>query len=335
MAKDSFSVRLHEARVMAKLSMDKLVERMGGIITKQSVSRYENGIMHPKSDALDALCRALHISEAYFKGENIRLDLPMLRTTSHDRLTAGQLAVVEARLTFWAERYLAKEQSAGFRHPFENPLAAVSVTTLEDAIRAADRLRQCWRCGDGPIASLLRLLERKGIKILSTELPDTVLGLSTWADGCHPLIVLDMRPEKTSTEQIRFTAAHELAHLLLPLLPDSDQDAEKCCNQFASFFLFPRKTFIEEMGSGRRDELTLDEMTDLKEVYGLSIAAQVHEAWDLRMISREHYDWWFNERIKKNRKETGWGQYPVPETLGWERRLESVIGHNSKQEEGK
>ena len=38
MTKDTFSIRLHEARLMMKLSMDKLAERTGSIITKQSIS---------------------------------------------------------------------------------------------------------------------------------------------------------------------------------------------------------------------------------------------------------------------------------------------------------
>ena len=48
MTKDQFPIRLHEARMMMGLSMDKLVERTGGAITKQSISRYEKGIMRPK-----------------------------------------------------------------------------------------------------------------------------------------------------------------------------------------------------------------------------------------------------------------------------------------------
>ena len=47
MTKDQFPIRLHEARMMMGLSMDKLVERTGGAITKQSISRYERGIMRP------------------------------------------------------------------------------------------------------------------------------------------------------------------------------------------------------------------------------------------------------------------------------------------------
>ena len=43
------------------------------------------------------------------------------------------------------------------------------------------------------------------------------------------------------------------------------------------------------------------------------------------MISREHYDWWFDERLKKNRLEEGWGEYKFPETIGREKRLEMRI----------
>ena len=65
MTKDQFPIRLHEARMMMGLSMDKLVERTGGAITKQSISRYEKGIMRPKRPALLALANALRISEKY------------------------------------------------------------------------------------------------------------------------------------------------------------------------------------------------------------------------------------------------------------------------------
>ena len=64
MTNNSFSIRLREARLMMGLSMDKLVERTNGAITKQSISRYEKGIMRPKRDALQAIAKALNISEA-------------------------------------------------------------------------------------------------------------------------------------------------------------------------------------------------------------------------------------------------------------------------------
>ena len=322
MINESFSIRLREARQMMGLSMDKLVERTNGAITKQSISRYEKGIMRPKRDALQAIAKALNISEEYFEGTNLKIDMPMLRTTSNGKLSEDELQALEAKLSFWAEQYLTKEKEAGFPTRFKNPVKGTKVSTLEDAIHAADLLREKWHCGDGPIASILRLLERKGIMILAANLPEYVFGMSTWADKKHPLIVLDMRPEKTTIERLRFTAAHELAHLLLAFPVNAELDIEKRCNKFAGFFLFTRQALIEEMGGEKRDVLTLEEMIDLREVYGISIAAQVHAAWDIRMISREHYDWWFDEKIKKNRLEVGWGEYIFPETIGREKRME-------------
>ena len=41
------------------------------------------------------------------------------------------------------------------------------------------------------------------------------------------------------------------------------------------------------------------------------------------MISREHYNWWYDERINKNSQEEGWGIYSYPETIGREKRVEA------------
>ena len=113
MVKDKFSIRLKEARLMMGFSMDKLVERAGGAITKQSISRYERGIMHPKHKAQASLAKALNISMDYFSGTNLKIDLPMLRTTSGNQLTEEELVALEAKLSFWAEQYLDKEKKAG------------------------------------------------------------------------------------------------------------------------------------------------------------------------------------------------------------------------------
>ena len=330
MPNDSFAIRLREARRMRKLSMDKLVELADFVVTKQSLSRYERGVMRPHANVLSTLAKALDVSEDYFLGTNMHIDMPMLRTTSGGKLHEDVLMAIEARLSYWTERLLAKERAASFSVEFKNPIENFQVSSLEDVIRAADLLRQLWHCGDGPIASVLRLFERKGIRIMEDELPADVYGLSTWADHRLPLMVLDTRHSKTTADRLRFTAAHELAHLLLSFPSSSDLSEEKRCHKFASFFLFPKSAFIEEMGGEHRDELTLEEMIDLKELYGVSIAAQVHEAWDLRMISREHYDWWYDKNIKKNQMEEGWGVYAFPETVGREKRVDARIRKTNK-----
>ena len=328
MNKNLFPIRLHEARIHCGYSLDKLVKAANLCVTRQCINRYEKGIMQPKPEVVAMLAKTFGVSTEYFSGGSLDIDVPMLRSAKNYRLTAEEEKHLTSRLCFWAERYIRIEREVGCSAPFVNPIKQTAVRNLDDIIRASDTLRAAWRCGDGPIASVLRLLERKGIKILDLPLPNGIFGLSTWADHTHPLIVLDLRPEKTTVERLRFTACHELAHLLLTFPDDSEWTAEKRCEKFASFFLFPKQTFVEEMGSEHCSTLTLNELIDLKNVYGVSVQAMVHEAWDLRMITREHYDWWYNERIHKNWNEEGWGGYEFKETVGRERRVESVAEEN-------
>lgn len=330
MDKSFIPIRLREARNMCGYSLDQFVKTANLRVTRQSIYNYERGVMQPKPEMVKVFADTLGVSEHYFYDNSTKIDIPMLRTTGDDLLSEEELQHFEVMLSYWAERYLLMEKKVGLKSDFSNPLADITVSTIDDVILAADRLREAWRCGSGPLPAVLRLMERKGIKILSTELPDGILGLSTFADESHPLIVVDMRPQKTTIERLRFTACHELAHILLHF---SDEcNVEKMCNKFANFFLFPKQTFIEEMGAEHRNQLTLEEMIDLKELYGISIAAQVHAAWDLRMISREHYDWWYDEMIKKNRLEEGWGVYSFPETIGREKRVEARMKTNARED---
>lgn len=325
MTKNSFSTRLREARLMMGFSMDKLADLTHGAITKQSIYCYEKGIMRPKSDALKAISNALNISEEYFEGTYLKIDMPMLRTQSNGKLSNDELEALEAKISFWAEQYITKEKEAEFQNRFTNPIKGTIVSTTEDAMLAANLLREKWHCGDGPIASILRLFERKGIKILAANLPENVFGLSTWADKKHPLMILDLRADKSSVEKLRFTAVHELAHLLLKLPDDSPLTVEKRCDMFASFFLLPKQALIEELGSKKRELITLDEMIDIKEQYGISLAASIIATRDYGVITTEYKRAWYTEHIEPNPQEIDNGHYAYPETVGREKRIEAVI----------
>ena len=91
--------------------------------------------------------------------------MPMLRSTVDNMLSEKDLQQFEAMLSYWAERYLLMENKLGIKTDFFNPLADITISTLDDIIIAADRLREVWKCGNGPLPAVLRLMERKGIKM--------------------------------------------------------------------------------------------------------------------------------------------------------------------------
>ena len=167
---------------------------------------------------------------------------------------------------------------------------------------------------------------------MEADLPKEILGLSTWGEEKYPLIVLNIDRRLTTSERTLFTLLHELGHLLLTISPSDDP--ERLCNQFAACFLLPRATLIEEIGS-QRDFITLEEAIDLHTTYGISVAALIHQMKDLCIISIEHYNYWFDEIISKNKTEQGWGEYPFDERPQREKRLNAIINHNNKNNETK
>ena len=64
--KQIFSQRLKSARLMNGLSMDSLCEKINNIVSKQSISKYEKGIMMPESTILIALSKALNVNVDFF-----------------------------------------------------------------------------------------------------------------------------------------------------------------------------------------------------------------------------------------------------------------------------
>lgn len=323
--KNKLGNRLKIARIATGLSLEGLSKALGNSLSKQSLSMYEKGVMQPKEKNLLAIAAALGVPADYFTKTIDVIDVPMLRTSIGCSVTHEELEELETKVIYYAERYAMKILKTNFDSPdFINPLKEKIFSNKEDLSILADQLRCEWSCGDGVIPSILRLLERRGVWVFDAVLPENIIGLSTWIDKRQPVMVLDTRKEKTTVERLRFTAAHELAHLVLNLPEGINK--EKICNQFASYFLLPQKTLINELGS-KRESLYLDELIDLHDYYGVSIAAMVHEAYDFGIINKEHYDYWFDTIIKSNPKEEEWGEYLFPESLGKERRMDVIINN--------
>ena len=98
-----------------------------------------------------------------------------------------------------------------------------------------------------------------------------------------------------------------------------------CYWLFASFFLLPKLALIEELGSKKREKITLEEMIDIKELYGASLAASIIAARDYGIITTEYKRAWYAEHIEPNPREIGNGHYAFPETLGREKRVNSIV----------
>ncbi|MCX6307454.1 MAG: XRE family transcriptional regulator [Bacteroidia bacterium] len=294
-----FAERIRSARIMSGLSLQGLADKIGNKISRQAIHKYEKGDSIPDSEMLGILCEALKIRPDYFTRET-SIDLGPISFRKIEKLPLkNQNSIVETTREILS-RHIELEDIVGSNEEFNNPLSAVKINSLEDVEIAVNKLRTDWGMDDNPIRNVIELLEDKNIKVLEIETDDEFDGLQTWVkSGRIPVIVLNS-DEKKPKDRKRFTALHELGHLLLPLEGISEKMAEKYCHAFAGAMLFPKKAALDSLGN-KRTKLSIQELGILKQQYGISIQAILYRAYNIGIISESYKNYFF-----KYITEMGW-----------------------------
>lgn len=298
---DIFPQRLKSARKMAGLSMDGLVDKLNNIVSKSAIGKYEKGLMLPESDKLLALAKALNVTTDYFFRPMVH-KLVSVEFRRKAKLSVSAKEQIQEKALDYLERYVEIEDLMNRRTKFSNPLKNYSVKSIQDAESAALELRKKWKIGESPVVNLLDLLEDNGFKIFEFETSEDFDGLSAWVDKI-PVIVLN---KKSDNLRKRFTALHEMAHLILKY---PSKDSEKLCHAFAGAFLIPAHILKRELGV-KRISIALPELIAIKETFGISVQALVMRAKASDIVSDAFVKDFFMH-VNKNRikDEKGWGNF--------------------------
>lgn len=316
--------RMKIARMMKGLSLQALSDAMEGMVSKQALHKYEQGKIQPSPAVLEHLAEVLGLPISYFYATPF--SLCKLEFRLDKKVPQSSFKQISATAQLKMEQYLKLDQLMAQPSSVSNPISHLTIRSCSDVELAARELRAAWQMGNFPIASVYEVLETNGIKIIELEAgARNVLGFSTFANSTIPLVMINLTANET-TERKRFTSLHELGHIFLVFAEEvSDELKERYCSRFAGAMLCPEMTMANELGSNR-NKLTLNELISIKNRYGISIAALVHRAKDLGIISDQYYQYIFNHYIHQNRKEDGWGGYPIQEhTDRYARLLQRAI----------
>lgn len=279
--------RLKLARRKAGYSLRDLEAAIDHKVTAQAIGKYERGESIPSSGVLIALGKALGVSLNYLMDtQGIELSGVEFRTRAS---TTGQdRAHVQTAVLEWIERYLQIEtvlelDSAQWRGPVPKPR---KLGKIGDAENLAAEVREKWVLGQDPIPNMTELLEEKGLKVLTVDLPARVSGLTCMVQrpgnlDALPVIVVN---SQFSLERRRLTLAHELAHRVIDTDSLPNKDEEKAANLFAGAFLMQREHLQREVGK-HRNALGYKELLDLKRLYRVSGAALLMRLRQLEVIS--------------------------------------------------
>lgn len=282
-----FAERLKSARLMNGLSLQGLAGRIENRITKQALSKYELGHVVPDSDMIGILAEALNVRPDYFHASNTiefrEIEFRKLKNYPTKEKTRI-VEIAKDELT----RYVELEEILGIETKFHNPLLNISIQSQHDIDMAAEMLRDSWGLGRDAISNVVELLEDHHVKVLEIDSSESFDGFSTWVNGKDiPLIVLNRSKFENKLDRKRFTALHELAHLLLDVNKLEEKQKEKYCHAFAAAMLIPAETMKKELG-GKRSKLSFQELSAMKQQYGISMQALVYRAKDLGLISENY-----------------------------------------------
>lgn len=149
---------------------------------------------------------------------------------------------------------------------------------------AARYLREQWKL-DGPIENLVETLEQHGILVVHRDLGNRAQdGVSSWpAHLTHPPIIVIN--DDLPGDRMRFTLAHELAHLLLHRIPSEHTERE--ANRFAAEFLVPAEAISTDLAGLTTRHLV--RLSALKDQWGVSIGMLIQRARDIEAISERQF----------------------------------------------
>jgi Zn-dependent peptidase ImmA (M78 family)/DNA-binding XRE family transcriptional regulator len=272
--------RLEQARELQGLLKSELAEQMH--LSAAAIGQFEAGLSRPNLGTIAQLSLALGVTPAFFAAGRPQVELAetnvhfrSLRSTTKKHRTQARAQV----------RLLAEIVGVLSRQVRLPAVDLPDLPTGSSPEEAAALVRDEWGLGDGPIADMVRLLERHGVIVMRLHAPsDDLDAFSCVIGGERPYVVLTTN--KGSADRSRFDAAHELFHLI------ADQDAspgdralETRANRFAAAFLMPEEPMKAELP--RR--VQWGRFAELKLRWGVSMASLLYRGHTLGLITEDAY----------------------------------------------
>lgn len=146
------------------------------------------------------------------------------------------------------------------------------------------------------------ILDRLGVHVEGIELADTtVRGISVLRHGRRPVVGINHAFRRGATLPIvRFTLAHELAHLLLDRErsaelaiasgPWAPRGVEQRANAFAAALLMPTSLVESAVGGLAETPTTLGGASTLAELFQVSLSSLADRLYNLGLLSRGERD---------------------------------------------
>lgn len=289
---DVFSpARLRLARELQGITQTELAVRAK--LSSAAVSQFERGGgIKPSAASVRALADALEVPHQFLAVQAAPSSWPgeyddspggFFRSLRSYRPAERRRALTIAQclrdLVAALEEYVELPRRDLPRHPLTE-----TERNREQIDDIASRIRQEWQVPAGPIRDVVALLERQGVVCAHYPLGEDRVDAFSVPFPERPVVVLGST--KGSHDRDRFTAAHELGHLVMHNLGEAGSKAtESEAHTFASAFLMPADDIIGALPR----KVDWGAYVQLKHEWRVSIGALLRRSRDLNRISDQAY----------------------------------------------
>jgi len=160
--------RLKQLRLARGLSLDALAAEMGGIVTKQALSKYELGKASPSPVVLNKLAAALGVKATHLWSEP-SFSVKFIAYRRGSGLLKGEQKRIESLVVQSLEDRIRLQDLAQQINGSSLPVQKLNVGKITDAELAADKMRKTWSLGQAPIANVTDILEDHLVHVLEVE----------------------------------------------------------------------------------------------------------------------------------------------------------------------
>lgn len=282
--------RLKEARRFNRKTISEIADMLN--VTKQMISKYENGKAAPSLDSVFVLIKELGFPREFYYSED-NYSLSSEGTFFRSRYTSTQKEKIPAE---YSKKYTAiiRDYLSGFLDfpELDWKLTQKDYTPTE----YADFIREEWNLGDKPIIDMMNLLEEHGFVVSNVKSDSNkVDAFSSYVEiNKNRYFIIMLEGENFSFYRQQFSLAHELGHWLMhqgvynpqDLDSDSYRLMEDEANEFAAAFLLPKDTFSRTVSVNPKQ---IDFYLNLKKTWNVSIAMMMMRTRNLGIIDTDDY----------------------------------------------
>lgn len=283
--------RLLQARRLAGLTKRAVADDVG--VSAAAVGQWEASATAPKAYHVARLAELLDVHPAFFAAGRryVRLDT----SDAHFRSLRSTPAALRAKAIAFTEQIWELVHALETR--IELPLVDLPGfaggevqpgTWADNPTAAARELRKRWGLGDAPISRLVRTMERHGLVVTLVPFAgEATKAIDAFSTSHLPRPVVVLTPDRADdVYRHRFTAAHELGHLMLhPDTAPGDPVHERQADIFAAEFLTPRDQIVPQLPA----RMDLPELERLGKQWGVAIESLVYRCHEVGQISDSTY----------------------------------------------